>query len=158
MGRIIENGRVLVHFLFIATASLARVLCPIACNGCWPVYPVDCEGWLSVSAAALDFVSVADAEADVAVLAVVDADEDALELVVAATPSISTCILDPFPFLTIKTFSTGASEPAAAAAAASSKMGCRMRRLALMNQLLIWFMLSWVASANLIFSASLGYG
>ena len=74
----------------------------------------------------------------------------------AETPSISTCILDPFPFLTINTFSTGASVPATAAAAASTRMGCKIRRRALMNQLLIWFMDKWVSSDSRIFSSSVG--
>lgn len=119
---------------------------------------------MSISESALVTVVVdagaeAEAEVAVAVAAVAAATAAAAVEVLAwlvVTPSISTCILDPFPFLTIKTFSTGASELAAAAAAASSKMGCKIRRLALINQLLIWFMESCVASANLIFSASLG--
>lgn len=74
----------------------------------------------------------------------------------AETPSISTCILDPFPFLTINTFSTGASVPATAAAAASTKIGCKILRRALINQLLIWFMDKCVSSDSRIFSSSVG--
>lgn len=60
-------------------------------------------------------------------------------LLLRVLASISTCILDPLPLRTIKTFSMGASVPATAAAAASTKMGWRIRRRALINQLLIWF-------------------
>jgi hypothetical protein len=86
---------------------------------------------------AVDADADADVDADVVAEAVAAAKVVVLAWWCVVTPSISTCILDPLPFLTIKTFSTGASELAAAAAAASSKIGCRIRRLALINQLLI---------------------
>ncbi len=120
---------------------------------------------LIVDVVAFEFVIVAAAafaEEPVGAADEEGVDEVASELKVAddeaETPSISTCILDPLPFLTINTFSTGASVPATAAAAASTKIGCKIRRRALMNQLLIWFIDKCVASDSRIFSSSVGYG